>query len=67
MRAFAFAAMAATLGIISAIVVGDTGPAATHRYHQGRYYNYNGGRWCPPEWTIQGGMCKPHRRSMWDW
>jgi hypothetical protein len=39
-------------------------------YHHGRYYDYygGGGTWngCPPDWTIQGGVCKPYRHGPWD-
>jgi hypothetical protein len=39
-------------------------------YHH-RYYNYYGGGYgtwngCPPDWTIQGGVCKPYRHGPWD-
>jgi hypothetical protein len=39
-------------------------------HHHARYYDYYrgpaGGGWntwngCPPNWTIQGGACKPYR------
>ena len=36
-------------------------------HHHPRYYDYYGGggsdTWngCPPNWTIQGGVCKPYR------
>jgi hypothetical protein len=39
-----------------------------HPYHH-RYYNYyGGGGWngCPPDWTIQGGVCKPYIHGPWD-
>jgi hypothetical protein len=73
----ALVTMAAALGVASIIAVGssDSVPAADQKSdsipaadqsHQDRYY-YNGGRWCPPNWTVEGGMCKPHRRSPWDW
>jgi hypothetical protein len=39
-------------------------------YHHGHYYDYygGGGTWngCPPDWTIQGGVCKPYRHGPWD-
>ena len=37
-------------------------------YHR-HYYNYGGGTWngCPPDWTIQGGVCKPYRHGPWDY
>jgi hypothetical protein len=62
----------ATLGVIGAIVVGSAVPAAADWYgHHHRYYNYyggGGGTWngCPPDWTIQGGVCKPYRHGPWD-
>jgi hypothetical protein len=41
-------------------------------YHR-HYYDYYGGGvgWrtgngCPPDWTIQGGVCKPYRHGPWD-
>jgi hypothetical protein len=40
-------------------------------YYHHRYYNYYGGyrTWngCPPDWTIQGGVCKPYHHGPWDW
>jgi hypothetical protein len=40
-----------------------------HPYHR-HYYDYygGGGTWngCPPDWTIQGGVCKPYRHGPWD-
>jgi hypothetical protein len=40
-------------------------------YYYRRYYNSYGGwrTWngCPPDWTIQGGVCKPYRHGPWDW
>ena len=40
------------------------------RYHRD-YYDYygGGGTWngCPPDWTIQGGVCKPYRHGPWDY
>ena len=39
-----------------------------HPHHR-HYYNYaGGGTWngCPPNWTIQGGQCKPYRYGPWD-
>jgi hypothetical protein len=59
--------IAATLGVISAIVVGSAVPAAAWYGYHHRYYNYyGGGGWhtwngCPPDWTIQGGVCKPYQ------
>lgn len=42
-----------------------------HRYGgPRRYYDYYGGgtfNGCPPDWTIQGGVCKPYRHGPWDW
>jgi hypothetical protein len=41
-------------------------------YFHRHYYNYYGGGYrtwngCPPDWTIQGGVCKPYRHGPWDW
>jgi len=39
-----------------------------HR-HYPRYYGYyggGGGNGCPPDWTVQGGVCKPYRHGPWD-
>jgi hypothetical protein len=40
-------------------------------YYHRRYYNYSGGwrTWngCPPDWTIQGGVCEPYRHGPWDY
>jgi len=44
----------------------------THPYYHHHYYNYyGGGGWntasgCPPDWTVQGGVCKPYRHGPWD-
>ena len=62
---------AATLGVVGAIAVGSTAPAAAWYGYHHRYYNYGGGGWgtwngCPPDWTIQGGVCKPYRHGQWD-
>lgn len=65
-----FTKIAATLGVIGTIAIGSMAPAAAfwvgHRHH---YYNYGGGTWngCPPDWTIQGGVCKPYRHGPWDY
>lgn len=39
-----------------------------HPYHRHYYNYYGGGAWngCPPDWTIQGGVCKPYRHGPWD-
>jgi hypothetical protein len=45
--------------------VGVGGP-----YYHRHYYNYyGGGTWngCPPDWTVQGGVCKPYRHGSWDY
>jgi hypothetical protein len=64
MRALATAV--AIVGVLGATAIGySSSVPATDQNHQDRYYN--GGRWCPPDWTVEGGMCKPHRRSPWDW
>jgi hypothetical protein len=60
---------AAALGLIGAIAVGTAVPAAADWYgRHHRYYNYGGGTWngCPPDWTVQGGVCKPYRHGPWD-
>jgi hypothetical protein len=65
-----FTKIAATLGVIGTIAIGSMAPAAAfwvgHRHY---YYNYGGGTWngCPPDWTIQGGVCKPYRHGPWDY
>jgi hypothetical protein len=63
--------IAATIGVVGAIAAGSAVPAAADWYHghHHRYYNYyGGGTWngCPPDWTIQGGVCKPYRHGPWD-
>jgi hypothetical protein len=64
----ALATTVAILGVVGAIAIGNSSPVqAADQNHQDRHYNSNGGRWCPPDWTVEGGMCKPHRRSPWDW
>jgi hypothetical protein len=67
-----FAKIAATLGVVGTIALGSAVPAAAywigHRHHH--YYNYGGYHtWngCPPDWTIQGGVCKPYRHGPWDY
>jgi hypothetical protein len=70
--------IAATLGVIGAIAVSSVAPAAAwygygYGYHH-RYYNYyrggghygGGGNGCPPDWTVQGGVCKPYQHGPWD-
>jgi hypothetical protein len=61
----------ATLGVVGAIALGSTAPAAAywigHRHHH--FYNYYGGgtrNGCPYDWTVQGGVCKPYRHGPWD-
>ena len=62
--------VAATLGLIGTIAIGSVVPAAAwYGYGHHRLYNYyGGGTWngCPPDWTIQGGVCKPYRHGPWD-
>jgi hypothetical protein len=43
------------LSFVGATAIGTTVPA--------------GGTWngCPPDWTIQGGVCKPYRHGPWDY
>jgi hypothetical protein len=69
MRTLAMAAVA--LGLVGTIAVGTAVPAAADWYgRHHRYYNYCGGfgTWngCPPDWTVQGGVCKPYRHGPWD-
>ena len=65
------AIMAAAMGLVGTIAVSTAPPAAADWYgRHHRYYNYygGGGTWngCPPDWTIQGGVCKPYRHGPWD-
>jgi hypothetical protein len=58
--------IAVAIGLVGTIAVGSAVPAAADWYghHHNRYYNYyGGGTWngCPPDWTIQGGACKPYQ------
>jgi hypothetical protein len=63
----------ATLGMVGAMAAGSVIPASAldiyigHRHHG--YYDYAGGTWngCPPDWTVQGGVCKPYRHGPWDY
>ena len=59
-----FGTMAAALGLVGAIVIGTTAPAAADWYGNGG----GGGTWngCRPGWSVQGGICKPYRRGPWD-
>jgi hypothetical protein len=46
-------------------------PHPYYHRHYPRYYGYYGGgrgTWngCPPDWTIQGGVCKPYIHGPWD-
>ena len=63
----------AALGVVGAIGISGVLPASADWYYghnQHRYYNYyrGGGTWngCQPNWTIQGGVCKPYRHGPWD-
>jgi hypothetical protein len=67
------AKIAAALGVVGAVAVGDALPASADWYgHHHRYYNsYRGGGFhtrngCLPNWTIQGGVCKPYHYGPWD-
>lgn len=63
----ALATTVAILGVVGAIAIGNSSSVPAADQHQDQHYNSNGGRWCPPDWIVEGGMCKPHRRSPWDW
>jgi hypothetical protein len=66
--------IAAALGVVGAIGISGVLPASADGYygHHHRYYNYyGGGGWrsgngCPPDWTVQGGVCKPYQHGPWD-
>ncbi len=64
--------IAAAIGLAGTMGLGGVLPASADWYHHHhRYYNYyggGGGTWngCPPDWTIQGGVCKPYRHGPWD-
>jgi hypothetical protein len=66
--------IAAALGVVGAIGVSGVLPASADWYygHHHRYSNYyGGGGWrsgngCPPDWTVQGGVCKPYQHGPWD-
>lgn len=73
----------AALGLAGAAVIGGAAPAAAFYisgpgfhvwvgHHHPRYYNYYGGGWntwngCPPNYTVQGGVCKPYHYGPWDY
>ncbi len=65
---------AGTIAVVGAIAASSAIPAAAQYYgRHHRYYNYyrGGAGWgtwngCPPDWTIQGGVCKPYRHGPWD-
>ena len=66
--------IAATLGVVGVIALGGAAPAAADWYYGHRHHGYHGyygggrGTWngCPPDWTIQGGVCKPYIHGPWD-
>jgi hypothetical protein len=66
------AIVAATMGLIGTLAIGNAVPAAADWYgrHHHHLYNYygGGGTWngCRPGWTVQGGVCKPYRHGPWD-
>jgi hypothetical protein len=71
--AFGFAVAMAIGGTVSAGAFEINGPGFHvwvgdhHRYYDygdGGYPTWNG---CPPDWTIQGGACKPYRHGPWDY
>lgn len=70
------------LGLLVAIGIGGAIPANAfyingpgfHVWvgHHRRYYDYYSGAsptWngCPPNWTVQGGVCKPYHYGPWDY
>jgi hypothetical protein len=67
--------IAAALGVVGAIGISGVLPASADWYYglHHRYYNYYaGGGWrtgngCPPDWTVQGGVCKPYQHGPWDY
>jgi len=71
------AKLAATVGVIGAVAAASAVPAGAFEVYIGHphhhYYNsYSGGglgTWngCPPDWAIQGGVCKPYRHGPWDY
>ena len=60
-----FGTMAAALGLVGAIAIGTTAPAAADWYgNHHRYYNYyggGGGTWngCRPGWSVQAAFVSP--------
>jgi hypothetical protein len=51
----ALATTVAILGVVGAIAIGNSSPVqAADQNHQDSHYNSNGGRWCPPDWTVEG-------------
>jgi hypothetical protein len=70
------AKLVATVGVIGALATASAMPASAFEVYIGHphhhYYNYAGGGYrtwngCPPDWTIQGGVCKPYRHGPWDY
>jgi hypothetical protein len=51
-----------TVAALAAMAVG-TITRAHAQYYPRPYPTWNG---CPPDWTIQGGVCKPYRHGPWD-
>jgi len=77
------AKLAMVLGCVGAMAIGSIAPASAyyisgpgfhvwigpHRHYYNYYGGYGGGTWngCPPDWTVQGGVCKPYRHGPWDY
>ncbi len=69
MRTIAKTAVA--LALVGAVAIGMSATAQAQGYYYG-YPQYHYGGWrtwngCPPDWTIQGGVCKPYRHGPWDY
>jgi len=60
MRILIGATVALAIASLAAMIT--NGPAQAQYYRGWR--SWNG---CPPDWTIQGGVCKPYRHGPWDY